>query len=96
MTEPLHVLYEDNHLLVVEKPANMPVQEDVSKDEDLLSVCKAKGYQRSCRILRLSGADGQSCQPEHPGKGREFFQVDICVSHGDVLRSDRHNCSCGR
>ena len=41
MTEPLHVLYEDNHLLVVEKPANMPVQEDVSKDEDLLSVCKA-------------------------------------------------------
>ena len=41
MTEPLHVLYEDNHLLVVEKPANMPVQEDVSKDEDLLSACKA-------------------------------------------------------
>ena len=41
MTEPLHVLYEDNHLLVVEKPANMPVQADASGDEDLLSVCKA-------------------------------------------------------
>ena len=41
MPEPLHVLYEDNHLLVVEKPANMPVQADASGDDDLLSVCKA-------------------------------------------------------
>lgn len=41
MNRPLHVLYEDNHLLVVEKPANMPVQADASHDEDLLSVCKA-------------------------------------------------------
>ena len=41
MHEDLHVLYEDNHLLVVEKPANMPVQADVSHDQDLLSVCKA-------------------------------------------------------
>ena len=41
MSEPLHVLYEDNHLLVVEKPANVPVQADISGDEDLLSRCKA-------------------------------------------------------
>lgn len=41
MSEPLHVLYEDNHLLVVEKPANMPVQADASHDEDLLTRCKA-------------------------------------------------------
>ena len=41
MSDPLHVLYEDNHLLVVEKPANMPVQADASRDEDLLSLCKA-------------------------------------------------------
>lgn len=39
-TFELRVLYEDNHLLVVEKPANIPVQADVSGDEDLLSVCK--------------------------------------------------------
>lgn len=39
--EPLHILYEDNHLLVVEKPANIPVQADASGDEDLLSRCKA-------------------------------------------------------
>ena len=35
------VLYADNHLLCVEKPANMPVQADASGDMDLLSACKA-------------------------------------------------------
>ncbi|MEV2282409.1 RNA pseudouridine synthase [Paenibacillus larvae] len=35
------VLFEDNHLLVVEKPVNMPTQEDSSRDPDLLSVLKA-------------------------------------------------------
>ena len=37
----LHVLYEDNHLLVVEKPENIPVQADASGDADLLSIAKA-------------------------------------------------------
>ena len=36
----LNVIYEDNHLLVVEKPVNMPVQADDSGDEDLLSEAK--------------------------------------------------------
>ena len=35
------VLYEDNHLLVVCKPVNMPVQADASGDEDLLTAMKA-------------------------------------------------------
>ncbi len=35
------VLYEDNHLLVVEKPANLPTQADRSGDADLLSILKA-------------------------------------------------------
>ncbi|WP_156289322.1 RluA family pseudouridine synthase [Oceanobacillus salinisoli] len=34
------ILYEDNHLLFVEKPVNIPVQEDRSKDEDLLTHLK--------------------------------------------------------
>ena len=34
------VLFEDNHLLVVEKPRNMPVQEDSSGDRDLLNAAK--------------------------------------------------------
>lgn len=34
------IIYEDNHLLVVEKPRNMVVQEDDTKDLDLLSSLK--------------------------------------------------------
>ena len=37
----MKVIFEDNHLLVVEKPENIPMQEDSSKDDDLLSLCKA-------------------------------------------------------
>ena len=36
----MKVLYEDNHLLVVDKPINIPMQEDESKDNDLLSMGK--------------------------------------------------------
>ena len=36
----INILFEDNHLLVVEKPVNIPVQEDSSKDIDLLSILK--------------------------------------------------------
>lgn len=36
----IKILYEDNHVLVVLKPANIPVQEDSSKDEDLLTMLK--------------------------------------------------------
>ena len=34
------ILYEDNHLLVVIKPHNIAVQEDESKDDDLLNLLK--------------------------------------------------------
>lgn len=37
----INVIYEDNHLLVVEKPINIPVCEDESKDIDLLSILKS-------------------------------------------------------
>ena len=36
----INILYEDNHLLVVEKKPNIPVQADDSKDEDLLTILK--------------------------------------------------------
>lgn len=36
----LNILYEDNHLLVVEKPSGIPVQEDSSKDIDMLTILK--------------------------------------------------------
>ena len=34
------ILYEDNHIIVVEKKVNIPVQEDDSKDKDLLTILK--------------------------------------------------------
>ena len=36
----INIVYEDNHLLVVEKPINIPVQEDSSKDLDFLTLLK--------------------------------------------------------
>ena len=36
----INVIYEDNHLLVVDKPINIPVQADSSKDVDLLTMLK--------------------------------------------------------
>ena len=37
----LDVVYEDNHVIVVNKPVNVPSQEDSSCDMDLLSMVKA-------------------------------------------------------
>ena len=36
----IDILFEDNHLLVVSKPINVPVQADESGDDDLLSMLK--------------------------------------------------------
>ena len=36
----INIIYETNHLLVVQKPANMPTCEDETKDIDLLTILK--------------------------------------------------------
>ena len=36
----INIIYEDNHLIVVEKPINIPTQEDNTKDKDLLTIIK--------------------------------------------------------
>ncbi len=36
----INVLYEDNHLIVVEKPAGVLSQEDATKDPDMLTILK--------------------------------------------------------
>lgn len=36
----INIIYEDNHLLVVEKPVNIPVQKDTSSDIDLITMLK--------------------------------------------------------
>ena len=38
--EDLIILHEDNHIIVVLKPQNMPCCEDESKDKDLLNALK--------------------------------------------------------
>lgn len=37
---PIKVIYEDNHILGIIKPANIPVQLDKSGDKDIVSYCK--------------------------------------------------------
>ena len=36
----MNVIYEDNHILVIEKPINVPMQEDESKDLDVIRLAK--------------------------------------------------------
>ena len=36
----LNVIYEDNHIIVVEKPVNIPSQGDKTGDKDLLTIIK--------------------------------------------------------
>lgn len=39
--DKLHIVYEDNHIIVVIKPCNIPVQADKSGDIDMLTMVKA-------------------------------------------------------
>jgi len=36
----LNIIFEDNHIICVEKPCNVPVMEDKSKDDDMLKIVK--------------------------------------------------------
>ncbi len=38
--QKINVLYEDNHIIVVEKPSNVPSQADKTGDEDMLTMVK--------------------------------------------------------
>lgn len=40
MIENLNIIYEDNHIIVVIKPQNIPTQKDETGDEDMLSLVK--------------------------------------------------------
>lgn len=49
----IKILYEDNHLLVVEKPINIPVQADSSHDDNVLDMLKKylkEKYQKSGNV----------------------------------------------
>ena len=36
----MKVIFEDNHILVIEKPINVPMQEDSSTDMDVIRIAK--------------------------------------------------------
>ena len=61
------IVYEDNHLLVVVKPPNMPTQADDSGDADLHSTMKAyiaETYQKPGSSIGWTGRSaGWSCWP---------------------------------
>jgi 23S rRNA pseudouridine1911/1915/1917 synthase len=38
--QEINIIYEDNHIIVVEKPVNIPVQQDKTNDIDMLSLIK--------------------------------------------------------
>ena len=40
LNQSINILFEDNHILIVEKKPNIPVCEDDSKDLDLLTILK--------------------------------------------------------
>ena len=52
----INILYEDNHIIVVEKPVNIPVCEDSSSDDDFLNMLKhylEKKYNKKNAFLGL-------------------------------------------
>ena len=36
----MKIIYEDNHIIVVEKPPNIPSQGDKTNDQDMLTIIK--------------------------------------------------------
>ena len=52
MLEP-NIIYEDNHVIVVIKPHNVSVQEDESKDLDMLTIIKDFLKKRDNKPIRF-------------------------------------------
>ena len=46
----LDILFEDNHIIVVNKPQNVPTQSDSSGDKDLLTMVKEYIKEKSAHI----------------------------------------------
>ena len=49
----INIIYEDNHLLVVKKPINVPIQADSSKDLDFLTMLKNYIKQRDNKTANV-------------------------------------------
>lgn len=99
------VLYEDNHLLCVEKPANLPVQADSSLDRDLLSILRdyiGRRYEKPGRVYlglvhRLDRPVGGAMVFAPNVEGRRAAERAVCRAHRSeaVLRRASGRASCG-
>lgn len=67
------ILYEDNHVMVVVKPPNMPTQGDLSGDLDLLSWCKE--YIRTSRNKKGEAYVGLVHRLDRPAGGLVVFAL---------------------
>ena len=92
----IHILYEDNHLLVINKPPGLLAQGDVTQDESCFDLCKKyHRYLRPQQERRRQDSQPElsilSCQPpsvfrrrmprEHPAfRGRMPCEPSVCRS----------------
>ena len=53
--EKLNVIYEDNHIIVVEKPVNVPSQQDKTEDVDMLTLIKEYIKEKYKNFLYIEG-----------------------------------------
>ncbi len=48
------IIFEDNHIIVVEKPVNVPSQRDESNDDDMLTLLKKDIKERYQQFVELT------------------------------------------
>ena len=58
----MKVIYEDNHLLVIDKPCNIPMQLDESNDKDLLTMAKEYIKEKVQKVKILMNMQGEHQQ----------------------------------
>ena len=64
----LNVLYEDNHVIVVEKPINVLSQGDATGDKDLLTMVKEYVKVKYNKPWELASVVNQAFEPHDNGE----------------------------
>ena len=72
----INILYEDNHLLVVTKPANMPVCLDNSNDIDLLTKLKEYIKNKQNAFLITMEIEGKQLSSEEFANKLQVIEQD--------------------
>ena len=102
----MKVVYEDNHLLVVIKPQNIPSQKDESNDKDIQTMCKEylkekydkKGEVYCGLVHRLDRPTGglmvfaktSKCAERHSAQRGTLWHLGLPLSWRYTLRRRQH------